>query len=112
MIREKDKVYDKATREAYFSKVMTGAEAYRVFWLCMDLWYKQSNEKDTFLEWLAMCMWQNPVCHDEFLRMVKEMIEEREEYGNDRDLLPHITEDGSTSLKPCNCCDKCRFKEL
>ncbi len=110
MIPEKDKVFDNATRDIYFKKVLTAAEAYRAFWLCMDLWYKQSNEKDTFLEWLAMCMWSNGGCHEEYLRAIKTVIEEREEF---RDyLLPLQEEDGSTYLKPCDCCDKCKFKEL
>jgi hypothetical protein len=110
-MKEKDKKFEGKFEGEYIRKIMTGMEAYRALKLVLDIWSEQDKGvPESNIHWLAQCMEMNGGCLAEWEQSVKKMIEEREESQDA--LHAYQFEDGSGSLKPCNCCDKCKFKEI
>src|SRR5215813_2502001 len=97
---EKDKKFEDRLAGDYMLKVMTGAEAFRAVRLVIGIWAEQDKgNPDTFLQWLNQCIETNTVCEMEWEQAIKEMIEEREEYGDE--LHPTRFTGGEGTLKPC-----------
>lgn len=92
----------------YMRKIMTGMEAYRALRLLLGVWSEQlKDDPDNMMHWFAQCMEMNGRCLAEWEQSVKQMIEEREIVADK--LHAYQFEDGSGSLKPCACCDKCKY---
>ncbi len=105
---EKEVVYqDEGT---YMRKHMTGMEGYRAMLLCLERWYELIKaEKEAppehwtkasdYLEFIVQNMETDQALCRDWERAVKEMIEEREEYGDE--LLAYRTT--GIVYKPCPC---------
>jgi hypothetical protein len=97
-VKEKDIKYKDFYRfTRYFGKKMTGLEAYRCMQITIGMWAEKTQ--NNYAIFLAQTMHSNTGMWEDFEMAIKEMIEEREEGGNER-LVFHNPD---FSYKLCEC---------
>src|SRR5215469_10339882 len=85
----------------YMKRVMTGMEAYRALWHCLELWSEQcGQEEGTFIRWLYTCTETNSIVQKEWEQGIRMMIEERES-GNEDEAHAYKLPNMAGVLKPC-----------
>jgi hypothetical protein len=97
-MKEKDLKYrDFPIFSHYFGKKMTGLEAYRCMQIVIGMWAEKTQEE--YAVFLAQTMHSNTGMWQDFEMAIKEMIEDREEGGNEY----LVFKDPDFSYKPCKC---------
>lgn len=84
----------------YMSERLTGVEAYRALYLCLTRWYNLT--KNEYVEWLISNLDCDPALMGDWEESLKEMIEERKEYGDELHLLKVM----GSIYRPCKCQDE------
>jgi hypothetical protein len=88
----------------YMGERLTGVEAYRALYLCLNRWYDIT--KNEYVAWLISQLSTDQGLMFDWEQSIKEVIEERKEYGDELHLLKSM----GSIYRPCKCQDEDTLK--